>query len=329
MKGTSVVTPEIIEEVVEQKTKIPQGELSKDESEKLLNMESLLHEKVINQEGAIRYVSNALRRVRSGLHGGDRPIGSFLFLGPTGVGKTETAKALSSVYFGDEIAMSRFDMSEYKGSDALNKLTGSFDKKEQGILANALRDKPFSLLLLDEFEKASKEVLNIFLQILEDGFFTDSFGKKVSAREAMIIATSNAGSGVIWDMVKKGYDPDELNKSVLDSIRKEGVFSPELLNRFDSIVVFHPLSKENLKDIAKLLLLELKSRLKDKDISFIITEDLVSMVVEKGYDPVMGARPMRRVITDLIEQAVAKRIIEGKAGRGSTINFTKSELKKL
>ena len=328
-KGEYLVTKEHIERAVEERTHIPVGKAGGQEAKRLLNLEELLHKRIIGQDTAVSAVANALRRARSGLHAGKRPVGSFLFLGPTGVGKTETAKVLADVYFGSEKTMIRFDMSEFHGPEGLNKLIGSFDTKEPGALANSLRTQPFSLLLFDEFEKASRDVINLFLQILEEGFFTDAFGKRVSARDAIIIATSNAGSNLIWELVRQGKDPAQAQKEVVDAIRQQGVFTPEILNRFDGIVVFEPLSKEKLLDVARILLGELASRLKEQDIGLVITEELIAKVVEIGYDPTMGARPMRRAITDRIEQVIARKLLDGTLQRGGTIQFTPEEIAQL
>ena len=253
-EGRDIVHKRDIEESVEKQTHIPVSNAGGGEAEKLLNMEEFLHERVIGQDVAVTAVANALRRARSGLHAGKRPIGSFLFLGPTGVGKTETAKALAEIYFGSENTMTRFDMSEFQGADGIDKLIGSFATKEPGALSNALRTQPFSLLLFDELEKASRDVINLFLQILEEGMFTDAFGKKVSARDTIIITTSNAGSNLIWDLVQAGKDPSTLQRDVVNAIRTQGIFAPEILNRFDAMVVYHPLQKEHLIQIAGLLL---------------------------------------------------------------------------
>ncbi|OGZ44627.1 MAG: hypothetical protein A2756_04315 [Candidatus Ryanbacteria bacterium RIFCSPHIGHO2_01_FULL_48_27] len=324
-----VITREHIEAAVEASTKIPVAKAREGEAQKLLKIEEILHQRIIGQDEAVRAVSNALRKARSGLHGDKRPIGSFLFLGPTGVGKTETAKALAEVYFGSEEAMSRFDMSEYQSIEGIEKFIGAFATKEQGTLATALRSRPFSLALFDEFEKSSKEVINLFLQILEEGFFTDAFGKRVSARDTIIIATSNAGSNLIWDLVRAGKDPVVLQREVVDAIRQQGVFSPEILNRFDAIVVFHPLDKSNLVAVARLLLEDLRKGLAKQDIDFVITDDLVVKIAEIGYDPVMGARPMRRAISDRVEQVIAQKILEGKLTRGSQLSFTPEEISSL
>ena len=327
--GEKFVTKQHVQRAVEERTHIPVEKASGKEAEKLLQMEEVLHQRVIGQHAAITAVANALRRARAGLQAGKRPIGSFLFLGPTGVGKTETAKALAQIYFGSEDAMARFDMSEFQGPEGVSKLIGSFETSEPGMLSNALRSKPFSLLLFDEFEKSSRDVVNLFLQILEEGFFTDAHGKRVSARDAIIITTSNAAGNLVWDMVQQGKDVSTLQKEVVDAIRQQGVFAPEILNRFDAIVVFEPLDKEKLHEVAKLLLEELAKNLKKQEIEFGITEELIAKVVEMGYDPVMGARPMRRAIADRVEQIIARRLLDGSLRRGGIIQFTSEEIQTL
>lgn len=328
-EGYTLITPEDMEHAVEELTRIPVMKAGGKEAEKLLHLEEFLHKRVVGQKEALKAVAQALRKARAGLHAGKRPIGSFLFLGPTGVGKTETAKAVAEAYFGSDRTMKRFDMSEFQGADGLEKLTGSFAAREPGILANALREEPFTLLLLDEFEKSSREVVNLFLQIFEEGFFTDAFGKKVSARDTIIIATSNAGANRIWDVVRAGEDPASLREEIVNAIRQEGVFAPEILNRFDAIVIFHPLAKEHLVAIARLLLQDLAARLKEQDIVFTISEELVQKIAEIGYDPVMGARPMRRAIADKVEEVVSRKILEGALTRGSSFSFTPEEIVSL
>jgi len=325
----SYLLPGDLERIIQTRTNIPTEAVGGEESKKLLELENILHKRIVGQEKAVKAVSDAMRRLRAGLHKDKRPIGSFLFLGPTGVGKTETAKALAEAYFGSEKNMIRFDMSEFRGDEGIKKLIGSFELKEQGLLANALREKPFCVLLFDEFEKASREVVNIFLQILDEGFFSDTYGKKVSSRDAIIIATSNTGSNLIWDMLKIGKDPSQVKDEVIDSIRQDGIFSPELLNRFDDIVIFHPLNPEHLRSVARMLLEDLARKLKEKGITFVITDELAGKVAEMGYEPLMGARPMRRVITDKVEQAVAKKILEKQLIRGGTFELTGDDLKNL
>ena len=324
-----ILLPEHIEQTLSVLTNIPSSHVSQDEAAKLLHLEDELHKRVVGQEEAIRAIADALRRVRSGLHSGKRPIGTFLFFGPTGVGKTETAKALAEVYFGSAKNMTRFDMSEYQGLDGVAKLIGSFDRNEPGILALALKEYPFGLLLFDEFEKATREVHNLFLQILDEGFFTDAFGKKVNLRQSIIIATSNAGSSVIWELLQRGVDPNTLKDQVIDQIRKDQIFSPELLNRFDAAVIFHPLDKEKLQNVARMMLEEFAGLLKEKEITFKITDALVMRVAEIGYDPLMGARPMRRAIQDKVEQLIAKKILAGSLERGGTIELTSEEVASL
>lgn len=327
--GKDFVGAEEVERAVEGRTHIPVGKAKGSEAKKLLKLEEFLHKRVVGQDIAITAVANALRRARAGLHASKRPIGSFLFLGPTGVGKTETAKAISEVYFGADTAMVRFDMSEFQGPEGVSKLIGSFESGGPGVLANALREKPFGLLLFDEFEKSSREVVNLFLQILEEGFFTDALGHRVSARECMIICTSNAGSNLIWDLLQAGKDPAALQQEVVDSIRQQGLFSPEILNRFDAIITFHPLNEGQLKNVARLLLEDLAKQLKGQDVELVITEPLVDRVVEIGYDPKMGARPMRRAIADRIEQIIAKKLLEGSLERGGRVEFTPEEVQAL
>lgn len=323
------IMPEDIDAIVEKRTHIPTMQAEASEREKLLHMEELLHTRMIDQEFAIKSISDALRRARSGLKTGTRPIGSFLLLGPTGVGKTETAKALAEMYFGGEDSMIRFDMSEYHGEEGIRKLIGAYDSREPGILVSRIRERPFSLLLFDEFEKASHEVHNLFLQILDEGLFSDGAGKRVSARETMIIATSNAGSNLVWDMLKEGKDPSKIQSEVVDRIRADGIFSPELLNRFDAIVVYHPLNKDQLAQVAMLLLKELKLKLEVNEMHFEPTEELARRIVELGYDPAFGARPMRRAIADRVEQIIAKKILEGALKRGDTFTFSKEDIAKL
>lgn len=297
------------------------GEITPEEKEKLETLEPRLHELVVGQEHAITQLSDALRRSRAGIRDLERPVGSFLFLGPTGVGKTQTAKAIAEVFFGDSEALSRLDMSEYSGSRALEQLTGSFDSGQVGILTKLIKSRPYGVLLLDEFEKADRKVHDLFLQILDEGFFTDMGGRKVNARNLIFIATSNAGSDMIWKAAEEGIDTskikDELTKYVIDA----GIYRPEFLNRFDDVVVFHPLSRDQLHEIAKIMLQGTKTRIKQKGYELVINEPLVEYVTRIGYDPTFGARPMARAIKDTVEQVIAKKIISGSLRAGDRVEL--------
>jgi ATP-dependent Clp protease ATP-binding subunit ClpA len=253
-------------------------------------------------------------------------MSSFLFLGPTGVGKTETTKALAEVFFGREAQIMRLDMSEYSSADAASKLIGSFESGHTGVLSSMLREHPYGVLLLDEFEKTTKEVMNLFLQILDEGFFSDMSGKKVNARNLIIIATSNAGSDLIWQEVKAGNDVSKIKDKIVDSIIAQGVFKPELLNRFDGVIVFHPLQAEHLRLITKLMLQKLHARLAQKGINLAVNDDLVDFVMKYGTDPKFGARPINRAIQEQVEQIVAKKIIAGSLSSGSQLTLTAAEL---
>lgn len=313
-------------EFVKTKTGIPTGVVGEEEKDKLINLEKVLHERVIGQDEAVTAIANAMRRSRAGVSNPNRPIGSFLFMGPTGVGKTETTKALAQAFFGDENRITRLDMSEYKASDALPKLIGSFGANTPGVLANMLREKPYGVLLLDEFEKASKEVTDLFLQVLDEGVFSDMRGKKVNARNMIIIATSNAGSDIIYEAVQRGEKLSEKKQEVIDAIIKQGIFRPELLNRFDGVVLFQPIDNAHLRDIAKLMLEKFRSRIRTRGIDFEITEDLVDYLMKYGNDPKFGARPMNRAIQDMVEQKIADKIIKGVIKPGEKVALGREDL---
>ena len=309
-----VLLPEHIAYLVSEKTQIPVGEIEKEERQVLLNLENLIHERIINQEEAVKEVAASLRRARAEVATRSGPMGTFLFLGPTGVGKTETAKALAEIYFGSEDRMIRLDMSEFQSAADIPQLLGA--PGEEGLLTTQVRKRPFSLILLDEIEKAHAHVLNLFLQILDEGHVTDGLGRKVDFKNSIIIATSNAGYQIILEALREKTEWFKVKQKLLDRLFEEGIFRPEFINRFDAMVVFRPLSKENLLAIADLMLKKLKKNLKEKEIDFVITEPLKERIAELGYDPTFGARQMRRVIQDKIENVLAQAILSGQIKRG-------------
>lgn len=319
--GIERITTKEVEALIESKTGIPTGAPKPEEQRQLLNLEKLLHERIVGQEAAVSAIAQAMRRARSGVRNEGKPMGSFLFLGPTGVGKTATTKALAHVFFGNEENIMRLDMSEYRGADALDRLIGSFESGRAGILSSMLREKQYGILLLDEFEKTSPDVHDLFLQILDEGQFSDASGKRVNARNLIIIATSNAASDRIWEYFKEGEDVAEHERELIDEIIGRGIFKPELLNRFDGTVVFHPLSEKEIRAIATLMLGGLQERLRSQGLNLEITDSLVDTVVRHGYDPQFGARPMNRAIQEHVEQKVADGLLRGDIKRGGTVRL--------
>jgi len=320
-----LVLPEYVAKVISEKTDIPLGEIEIKEREILLNLEAILHQRIIDQEEAVKEVSAALRRARADITIRKGPMGCFLFLGPTGVGKTETSKALAEIYFGSEKRMIRLDMSEFQAIKDIPRLIGSIE--EEGLLTSQVRENPFSLILLDEFEKAHPNILNLFLQVFDEGHLTDGLGRKTSFLDTIIIATSNAGYQIILEALKQKTEWSKVKEKLLDFIFEKGIFRPELINRFDAVVLFKPLTKENLLDIAELLLQTLKKNLKEKEIEFIITQPLKEKIVELGYDPVFGARQMRRVIQDKVENILAQAILSEKIKRGDRVEIEPEKFK--
>jgi ATP-dependent Clp protease ATP-binding subunit ClpE len=301
------ITAEDMEKIIESKTDIPVGDLQKQEQEQLQNLASNLKAHVIGQGEAIDKISRAIRRNRIGLNGTGRPIGSFLFVGPTGVGKTELAKQLADQLFGSKDAMIRFDMSEYMEPHSISKLIGSppgyVGYEEAGQLTEQVRRHPYSLILLDEVEKAHPDVMHMFLQILDDGRLTDSQGRTVSFKDTIIIMTSNAGSGDVEADVGFGAAMQGKTHSVLDKLGN--YFKPEFLNRFDDIVEFHALTKDNLMQIVDLMIADVNKMLATQGLHVNVTKPVEERLVELGYDPKMGARPLRRVIQEQIEDRIA------------------------
>ena len=318
-----VVLPKHIAKIITEKTEIPVGEIEAKERKVLLNLEDLIHERIINQDQAVKEISTALRRARSEVTAKKGLMGGFLFLGPTGVGKTETAKALAQSYFGSEKRMIRLDMSEFQDIKDIPRLIGSRDGT--GLLTMPVRENPFSLILLDEIEKAHPNILNLFLQVLDEGHLTDGLGRKINFKNTIIIATSNAGYKVILKALKEKQEWPEVKQKLLDYLFKYKIFRPELINRFDSVVLFSPLSKENLLDISELMLGNLKKNLQEKGIEFIITQALKEKIVELSYNPVFGAREMRRVIQEKVENILATALLSKKLIRGTKVSINPND----
>ncbi|MDD4151993.1 MAG: AAA family ATPase, partial [Candidatus Gracilibacteria bacterium] len=321
------VTEEDIAEIIAKWTGIPASKLIEKEKDKLLHMEEYLSKQVVGQDKAINAVSNAIRRARAGLNEVNKPLGSFLFLGPTGVGKTETAKALAELLFSDKNAMIRIDMSEYMEKHSVSRLVGAapgyVGYEEGGQLTEKVRRKPFSVVLFDEVEKAHPDVFNILLQVLDDGRLTDSKGKTVDFKNTIIILTSNIGSYKIQDLTKDGKNSDEILKEIEPDLK--GHFRPEFLNRIDDIIVFNPLSEEMLKNIVTILLKNVAKILQDRDIKVEFSEKLKDYLIKVGYDKEFGARPMKRAITNVIMNNLSTKIISNEIKAGDNIILSVDE----
>ena len=331
----AVVTAEDIAAVVAGWTGIPVTDITEEDAERLLKLEEILHERVIGQDEAIGAVSQAVRRAHAGLKDPKRPIGSFIFLGPTGVGKTELARALAEALFGDEDAMVRLDMSEYMERHAVARLVGSppgyVGYEEGGQLTEEVRRKPYSIVLFDEIEKAHPEVFNILLQVLEDGRLTDAKGRVVDFRNTVIVMTSNVGaqqiqrdSGIGFrTVVDERHDYEAMKSKVTDELKKS--FRPEFLNRVDEVVVFHALNKVHIGQIVEIMVKELRQQLEEMDITLTITDQAKELLTNKGFDPDFGARPLRRAIQRYIENPLAEEILKGTFGEGGTITVDSKE----
>lgn len=314
-----LVRKQDVQQVMSEKTNVAIQAISESEADKLLNLESILHNRVIGQEEAINAISRALRRAREDIRDTTRPISSFLFLGPTGVGKTETAKAIAEAYFGSERSMMRFDMSEYQSRESMTKLIGATG--QQGQLTEAVRKTPYGIILLDELEKAHGDIVNLFLQVMEDGRLTDGTGRTADFTNALIIATSNAGTALIQQQYKQGATSEGIKQELLDAGLLSEIFRPELLNRFDHIAVFTPLSPEELYKVCDLLLAALAKTLEQKGISLRWTTEAVEDLVKRGYDPVFGARPLRRLIQDTAQDAIAKLLLSKQLSRRDIVEL--------
>ncbi len=336
---TETVTAEEIAQIVSSWTGVPLTKMEETDTDRLLHMEDILHQRVIGQDDAVVAVSKAIRRARSGLKNPKRPIGSFLFLGPTGVGKTELARALAEALFDNEDAIVRIDMSEYMEKYSVSRLVGAppgyVGYDEGGQLTEAVRHKPYSVVLLDEIEKAHPDVFNILLQVLDDGRLTDSQGRTVDFKNTVIIMTSNVGASNIKAIGALGFsnglddaeegkaEYEKMKKQVLDSLK--GVFRPEFLNRIDETIVFHKLEKEQMRSIVDLMLGDLRKRLSEQEMTLEITDEAKDQLVEEGYDPEYGARPLRRTIQRRIEDPLADELLSGRYKAGDVVKVEKTE----
>ncbi|ROO29264.1 protein disaggregation chaperone [Salinisphaera orenii MK-B5] len=314
------VTDEEVAEIVSRWTGIPVNRMLEAERDKLLRMEDSLHERVIGQNQAVTAVSDAIRRSRSGLSDPNRPIGSFLFLGPTGVGKTELCKAIANFLFDTESAMVRIDMSEFMEKHSVARLIGAppgyVGYEQGGYLTEAVRRKPYSVILLDEVEKAHHDVFNVLLQVLDDGRLTDGQGRTVDFRNAVIVMTSNLGSQLIQELSDSGYET--MRESVMEVVAQH--FRPEFINRIDESVVFHPLEQNEIRKIARIQMRELEARLAERELTLDISDAALDRLAEAGFDPVYGARPLKRSIQTLVENPLARRILAGDFVAGDTVH---------
>ncbi len=323
----SFITPSTVHAFVSIKTGVPVGNLGEDERDRLLRLEETMHARVVGQHDAVRQVAEALQRARAGFGNPKRPLGSFLFLGPTGVGKTETAKALAEAYFGGEDRMVRLDMSEFQGSDAAERLIGSSVSGEEGQLTAVMKEHPFSVLLLDEIEKAYPKALDIFLQVIDEGFVTDGFGKKINFRKCIIIATSNASSTLIAELLGHGATPEQAKKEVVADIAKQGTFRMEFMNRFDSIIFFASLSTPELSEVVSIKLAGLAARIKkEKNITLSFGDGVAEAIVSRGYEPEFGARSLNRYLEDRVEDLVVRKVLEGVVKEGGSCEISVVDL---
>jgi len=320
---SEAVRPEQIAEVVERWTGIPTTKMLEGEREKLLKMEEELHGRVIGQDAAITAVANAVRRARAGLNDENRPLGSFLFLGPTGVGKTELTKAVAEYLFDDDTAMVRIDMSEFMEKHSVARLIGAppgyVGYDEGGVLTEAVRRRPYQVVLFDEVEKAHPDVFNVLLQVLDDGQLTDGQGRTVDFKQTLIVLTSNLGSQAL-SMLPEGSDSSEARDEVMGAVRAH--FRPEFLNRLDEIVIFDRLTRANMDGIVSIQLKRLEKRLAARKITLDLDAEARKWLADEGYDPVYGARPLKRVIQRSLQDPLAELLLGGEVKDGSTVQVT-------
>jgi len=323
-----LVTMNSVQKAIEQTMDVRVGVASgEDEREKLLSLEAHIHKRMINQTRAVRVVSDALRRARAGVRNENRPIGTFLFLGPTGVGKTELAKALADVYFGGEERMIRLDMNEYVRNEDVARLIADGATDSSSLTAQVMK-QPFSVVLLDEIEKAHPNVLTTLLQMLDEGILRDIKNREISFRDAIVIATSNAGADRIREYIERGHNMEHYEAQFIDELISSGQFRPEFLNRFDEIVTFTPLGKSELLQVVDLMIAGVNKTLALQKLTVTVTDDAKLLLVEKGYDPRLGARPMRRVVQRAVENEIAKQVLAGQVQAGGVVELTREQVEK-
>lgn len=320
-----ILTAQSIQTAVEKTKGVKVSAAQAPEADMLLNLEDRIHQRMINQKQAVGVVASALRRGRAGVSNPNRPVGSFLFLGPTGVGKTELARSLAAVYFGDERQMIRLDMSEYQQPNDVARLLAGGGQNERSLLL-AIRQQPFSVVLLDEIEKAHPNILNLLLQMLDEGQLTDQQGRPASFRSSIIIATSNAGAADITAQVRAGTNLADFERPLLDKLIAAGQFKPELVNRFDEVVLFRPLNEQEMVQVAQIMLASVNKTLQTQQIRVELTPQALQQIVHLGYDPEFGARPMRRIIQKTVENAIAVKILRGETQPGSVITLDVPDL---
>ena len=314
------MTDDEIAEIVSKWTGIPVTRMQEDEQSKLIEMEAQLGRRVVGQDEALVAISNSVRRARAGLQDPERPVGSFIFLGPTGVGKTETARSLAETLFDDEHCMIRVDMSEFMEKHSVSRLIGAppgyVGYDEGGYLTEAVRRRPYSVVLFDEIEKAHPEVFNVFLQILDDGRLTDGQGRTVDFRNTVLIMTSNIGSQFLAEL-SESSERDEMERRVLDALRAH--FKPEFLNRIDDVILYHQLDRSQIGTISQIQLERVQGLLAERRITLEVSPEAMNLVADRGYDPQYGARPLKRTIQSMIQDPLATQLLEGRYPEGSTI----------
>lgn len=328
--GIKQINRQTVAKLLERDLGLPVEEAGSQEKEKLVKLEEKIHERVIGQNEAVKVVSDALKRARTKGAEVGKPIGAFLFLGPTGVGKTELAKALSAAYFGNEESLMRFDFNQYTDSSAVDRFIGKKlpgkEELEGGEFVKKIKEKPFSVVLLDEFEKASSKIQDVLLQALDEGYITDGIGNKVNLENSILIATSNAGAELIREGVMSGTSYDVIKNNVIESVQKNNIFKPEFLNRFDAVVVFRSLTRLEIYQVAELMFAEIIKGYKEKGYKITLEDGVLAGLAEKGYQPELGARPMRRVFQDVLETYLANAILNNRIKKGDEFIVKKEEL---